>query len=278
MRRLSTILAAPTLAAPTLAAETTAGARVAQRRVLILVTAMALVTATLAASNSLSWRTIGLNYDWLSTAVGNHGAVALLAFIVGHVAIVAVGVPGGGILAVTAGLLFGWQTGIVAALTGAVGGASALLLLARGPLQRALRSRSQHPWVDRMRKGFAQDGLSYLIVLRLIGIPGAIVNLGAAALGMRLKPFVIGTVIGILPPITAFAYLGATLGGGIAAQNAIYRACTSVHPLDADAACPYGIDWSAFPGRELMLAIGLIVGVALLPMMLRKRSAPHATV
>ena len=117
-----------------------------------------------------------------------------------------------------------------------------------------------------------------MIVLRVIGVPGFLVNLGAALLGVQLKPFVLGTLIGILPPVTAFTYLGSVIGVGIAAQNANFSACIAAHPLDADAACPYGIDWSAFPGQELFIAATLLAGLALLPVILKKRSTRHVAV
>ena len=247
------------------------------QRALLLVCFVALVLLALLSYNYASWRTVGLNYEALSAVVAANATLAFVGFLVFHIAVVALGLPGGGILAVTAGVLFGWLTGIAAAMAGAVLGAIAIYLAARTSLGSVFAARSG-PWIERLRSGFAEDGISYLIVLRVIGVPGFLVNLGAALLGVGLKPFVLGTLIGILPPVTAFTYLGSVIAVGIAAQNANFSACIAAHPLDADAACPYGIDWSAFPGQELFIAATLLAGLALLPVILKKRSTRHVAV
>ncbi len=247
------------------------------QRALLLVCSLAFLLLAVLSYNYLSWRAVGLNYEALSAVVGTNATLAFVGFVAFHIAIVALGLPGGGILAVTAGVLFGWLTGIAAAMAGAVLGAIAIFLAARTSLGRVFAARTGL-WIERLRTGFGEDGISYLIVLRVIGVPGFLVNLGAALLGVRLKPFVLGTLIGILPPVTAFTYLGSVIGVGIAAQNANFSACIAAHPLDADAACPYGIDWSAFPGQELFIAATLLAGLALLPVILKKRSTRHVAV
>ncbi len=63
-----------------------------------------------------------------------------------------------------------------------------------------------------MEDGFREDALSYMLVLRLVPLfQFWLVNIVPALLGVPLRTYVIGTVLGIIPG--AFVYAG--LGNGI---------------------------------------------------------------
>ena len=219
--------------------------------------------------NYLSWRAVGLNYEALSAVVGTNATLAFVGFVAFHIAIVALGLPGGGILAVTAGVLFGWLTGIAAAMAGAVLGAQSPSSSPRGrPLvecsQRVRRYGSSASALALVRTGSAHP-----IVLRVIGVPGFLVNLGAALLGVRLKPFVLGTLIGILPPVTAFTYLGSVIGVGIAAQNANFSARRRPSPRRR-CRLPLWHRLERIPrAGKFFIAATLLAGLALLPVILK---------
>src|SRR3546814_17927197 len=69
-----------------------------------------------------------------------------------------------------------------------------------------------------MRAGFQEDALSYLLVLRLIPLfPFWLVNLVPAFLGVSLKVFALGTLIGIIPGSLVYASVGNGLGAIFAA-------------------------------------------------------------
>src|SRR3546814_4387816 len=81
-----------------------------------------------------------------------------------------------------------------------------------------------------MRAGFQEDALSYLLVLRLIPLfPFWLVNLVPAFLGVSLKVFALGTLIGIIPGSLVYASVGNGLGAIFAAgqtdsiKHAIYK-------------------------------------------------------
>ena len=70
-------------------------------------------------------------------------------------------------------------------------------------------------------EGFRRDALSYLLFLRLVpAFPFFIVNIAAALLGVPLKTYVTGTVIGVIPATLAFASIGAGLDSVVAEQDA----------------------------------------------------------
>jgi len=69
------------------------------------------------------------------------------------------------------------------------------------------------PWVRRFEAGFRRNGLNYLLVLRLIPIvPFWLLNLVAGAIGLRLRTYVIGTFVGMIPVTFIYASLGSGLG------------------------------------------------------------------
>ena len=65
----------------------------------------------------------------------------------------------------------------------------------------------------KMREGFNENALSYMLFLRLIpAFPFFVVNLVPAFLGVPLGTYVIGTLLGIIPGSVVFASFGAGIG------------------------------------------------------------------
>jgi uncharacterized membrane protein YdjX (TVP38/TMEM64 family) len=154
---------------------------------------------------------IAENRERVCDLVGAAQAMAALAFIVCYAGLVALSVPGGALLTITGGFLFGPWLGGAYAVVGATLGATVVFLAARAGLA-GLAVRAA-PWVQRLEAGFRRNGLNYLLVLRLIPIfPFWLVNLVAGAVGLRLWVYVLGTFIGIIPVTFIFASLGDGLG------------------------------------------------------------------
>jgi len=64
-----------------------------------------------------------------------------------------------------------------------------------------------------MERGFQENALSYLLVLRLVPIfPFWVVNLVPALLGVPARTFVIGTFFGIIPGTAVYSSVGNGLG------------------------------------------------------------------
>jgi uncharacterized membrane protein YdjX (TVP38/TMEM64 family) len=125
---------------------------------------------------------------------------------------VAFSVPGGAVLTAASGFLFGTVAGAALAVVGATAGAVAVFLAARTALGDTLRRRTG-PWLRRLEDGFRDNALSYLLVLRLMPlIPFWLVNLVPAFLGVPLRIFVLGTLVGIIPGTLIFASVGNGLG------------------------------------------------------------------
>lgn len=148
----------------------------------------------------------------LTGFVATHGLLAAVLFVVGYAVAIAVSLPGGAILTIAGGFMFGTVLGSVYVVIGASLGATALFLAARTAIGEPLRARAG-PALRRMERGFKDNALSYLLFLRLIPIfPFWLVNLVPAFLGVPLKIYVIGTVLGIIPGSVVYASVGNGLG------------------------------------------------------------------
>lgn len=164
----------------------------------------------------LSFDALEQNKAWLEQQVAENAVVTALVFVAVYALSAAFSIPGGAFLTILGGFLFGTVLGSVYAVAGATIGSVAVFLAARTALGEMLRERAGAS-VERMRAGFQEDALNYLLFLRLIPVfPFWLVNLVPAFLGVRLRTYTIGTVIGIAPGSVVYASVGNGVGELIA--------------------------------------------------------------
>ena len=134
-----------------------------------------------------------------------------LVFIVIYAGAVAFSLPGGAVMTIAGGYMFGWIFGTLYVVVAATLGATALFLIAKTALGDALRAKAG-PAIKKMEAGFRENALSYLLVLRLVPLfPFWLVNLVPAFLGVPLRTYVLATLVGIVPGSFVFATFGAGL-------------------------------------------------------------------
>ncbi len=226
----------------------------------------------------LTLKMVGLNYEALRLSIAANLIAALALYVTIYVGVVALSLPGATVLTLAGGLLFGWKIATPVTVAAATAGATIVFLVARSSLGTVVASRVG-PWLARLRKGFSENALSYLLFLRLVpAFPFVVVNLAAAVLGVPLRTYVLGTFLGIIPGTTAIAVVGAGLGSVIKAQNRSYHACLATMPANPEVSCPYRIDTSVLVTKELILALVLLGIVALIPVALKKWRARHAAI
>lgn len=151
------------------------------------------------------------NRALLVVFVQSHGFLSPIVFVAAYVAVVALSLPASTILTLVGGFLFGVPLGVMLSVVGATSGATLLFVIARSALGDMLLERAGST-LSRTAKGFRKDAFSYLLFLRLApAFPFWAVNLAAAALGMRLKPYVTATSIGVIPSAIIYATFGAGL-------------------------------------------------------------------
>ena len=138
--------------------------------------------------------------DRFQVVLAEHRVASVLAFVALYIGAASLSLPGCPILTATGGMLFGWLVGGAATVVGATIGATILFLIARSAVGGMLNERAA-PWLGKLRQGFKENALSYLLFLRLVpAFPFWFVNMAPAVLGVPLKTYVIATFFGIIPP------------------------------------------------------------------------------
>jgi uncharacterized membrane protein YdjX (TVP38/TMEM64 family) len=165
----------------------------------------------------LSWHALAEHQAWLTHVVGTHPVAAGSAYLLLYTLLTALSIPEGAVLTVLGGFLFGTVIGTTLTVLGATAGAVLLFLAVRHALAPALAQRAG-PWLARVRPGLERDGFGYLLAVRLIPVvPFWLLNLASALAGMRLAPYTLATLIGIIPGTAVFTSIGAGLGTLLAA-------------------------------------------------------------
>ncbi len=207
---------------------------------LVVVVALAAVVAILA----------GLpDVEQLREGVTAIGPAAPLVFLLLYAAATLAPVPKN-VLSVAAGLVFGLPAGFVIVLLAALLGALAAFALGR-VLGRDAVERMTGARVARVDALLGRHGLLAVLGVRLVPVlPFTVINYSAGLTAVRLRDYVIGTTLGMIPGTIAFVALGAygtspgrwpfvlaalvlvvlTAGGAIAVQRRMAAARSTVGP------------------------------------------------
>jgi uncharacterized membrane protein YdjX (TVP38/TMEM64 family) len=182
------------------------------RRLLPLLVVLAAGLAALSLQDQFSIEVLREHRATLNAFVTEQAVLAAAAFIALYAATTLLSLPVGAVLTIAGGFLFGVTLGTLYVVIGATVGATAIFLVARGALGDLFRAKAG-PFIQRMEAGFRENAFSYMLVLRLIPLfPFFIVNLVPAFLGVSLRSYVLGTLIGIVPGTLVFNLAGAGLG------------------------------------------------------------------
>ncbi|MCW5729193.1 MAG: TVP38/TMEM64 family protein [Alphaproteobacteria bacterium] len=189
-------------------------ARALARRILPLLAVAAAIAAFFAfgLDRYVTFEALREHRHELLAFVAERPLLAVLAYMVVYAIAVALSLPGGLVLTIAGGFLFGLWLGTLIVVIAATVGATLIFLAARYALGDLLRARAG-PFLKAMEDGFRRDAMSYLLVLRLVPLfPFFVVNLVPAFLGVPLRTYVIATFFGIIPGTFVFASVGAGLG------------------------------------------------------------------
>ncbi len=169
--------------------------------------------------NQAIFETLREHRQSLLAFVADNALLAGAGFFVIYAVAIAFSVPGGAMMTIIGGFLFGPVVAASYVVFAATIGASALFLVARSAVGDRLRGRAG-PWLKKMEAGFQDNAMSYLLVLRLVPLfPFFVVNLVPAFLGVSLRTYVIATFFGIIPGTFVFALAGGGLGSALDASG-----------------------------------------------------------
>jgi len=221
-------------------------------------------------------REIGLNIEAIKSYAEANRFISVAAFAVLYAVAVVVIPPLGAIMTIGGGLVFGALYSVPATVIGATVGATLLFIIVQTSLGEALAQRAG-AWVDKLRDGFRENALSYMLFLRLVpAFPFFVVNVVPGLIGVPLRTYIIGTFIGIIPGTTAFALLGEGAGSVFDSANSEYKACLAANGAEP---CTYSLSFGDLVTTELLLAFAALGVVALIPVVVnkfKKRGKNHA--
>lgn len=160
--------------------------------------------------------------DW-ATSVGPWFP---LAFFAAHVVMTVFPFPRTA-FTLAAGLLFGPLLGIPIAVAASTLSAVIALLLVRTAgwqFSRFLR----HPRVDAVDRRLRERGWPVVLATRMIpAVPFSVLNYAAGASSIRVVPYTLATLVGVLPGTAAIVILGDALTGRVSPLLLVVSLCTA---------------------------------------------------
>ena len=160
--------------------------------------------------------------DW-ATSVGPWFP---LAFLAAHIVVTVFPFPRTA-FTLAAGLIFGPLLGVTIGVVASTVSAVIALLLVRAvgwQLNRLVR----HPKVDSLDARLRQRGWPTVMSMRMIpAVPFSVLNYAAGASAVRVLPYTLATLVGLLPGTTAVVILGDALTGNVSPLLFLVSLCTA---------------------------------------------------
>lgn len=142
--------------------------------------------------------------------------LSVAIFVAVYAGLVAISFPGATLLTIGGGYLFGQWIGTASVVVAATIGATIIFVLAKWVFKDAL-SKQAEGFLAKMERGFREDELNYMFLLRLVpAFPFVAINIGAGVLGVKLRNYVTGTFFGIIPGSFVYVSIGNAIQKGAA--------------------------------------------------------------
>jgi uncharacterized membrane protein YdjX (TVP38/TMEM64 family) len=140
--------------------------------------------------------------------------VSLLALMLLFAVLTASVVPGVFFVTITAGYLFGPWIGGVSTSIAATAGALVVYAVTRSALGESLRRKAERDagLMQAVCTAIDRDTFWYVLGARLaVVVPFHMINIAAGMMAVRLGPYCLATVIGLLPAHIIYCWIGARL-------------------------------------------------------------------
>ncbi len=160
--------------------------------------------------------------DW-ATSVGPWFP---LAFLAAHSLVTVLPFPRTA-FTLAAGLLFGPALGVAIAVVASTLSAVLAMLLIRA-VGWQLNRLIKHPRIDSLDDRLRERGWPAVLAMRMIpAVPFSVLNYTAGASAVRMTPYTVATVAGLLPGTAAVVILGDALTGNVSPLLFLVSACTA---------------------------------------------------
>ncbi len=162
----------------------------------------------------LSLDTIREHGQTFRALTAQHYILALLTLMAVFAVLTASVVPGVFFVTITAGYLFGPWVGGVSTSIAATVGALIVYGVARTALGQSLRQKAARDMglMKKVCDAIDRDTFWYVLASRLaVVVPFHMINVAAGVMAVRLGPYTVATVIGLLPAHIIYCWIGARL-------------------------------------------------------------------
>ncbi len=202
------------------------------------------------------------HYSDISAMVVAHPLLAFLIATGIYTALVVFLLPGVPLLSIPLGLILGWGMAILVTLAATAIGISVLYVLTVWILPRRF-GRGKLNTIDRIAKGLRDDGVGYMLFLRLMPpVPFTLLNIVLPALRVPYVQFILTALIGMFPRLAAYCFAGEGLRGVIDER---INACAVQDPP-----CVPDFSLADFVTTEIVVATGLLAVVSLAPIVMKR--------
>lgn len=189
----------------------------------------------------------------LLDAVRAHPWISRLAYVGLLTLVTATGIPASILVIIGGGLVFGEVQGTALSSVGLLLGSLLLFLASRFAFEAGRRPAPK--LAERLRHGYARHPLNYTLFLRFVPVfPFGGVSVALAWLRCPLWLFVTATYLGGTLMLIFETAIGADLGRNL--QSGVR------------------LDWRLLLDPHLLLPLGALAALALLPILIHRRSAP----
>lgn len=162
-------------------------------------------------SSYLSFSSLKQYRDDLKDFVEKAPLLAPIIYIAVYIAVVALSIPGAIFLTLLGGFIFDQPFSSLYTVFAASTGAFVVFSIAKYAFEEHLEKKVA-PYLQNIKKGMHENGVYYLLFLRLVPLfPFWLVNLAPAFLNVRNSTFYWTSLLGILPGSIVFCQIGSGL-------------------------------------------------------------------
>lgn len=194
-----------------------------------------------------------LDCGTIQNYINSWGLWAPLLFIGLYILSTVAFIPGI-LVTMMAGMAFGPWWGTLVVSIGSTLGATLAFVIARYLARESVESfLSKQAWFKRFKDSIEENGFNFVIFVRLVPIfPFNGLNYACGLAPLKIKDYVLGSLLGMLPGTFAYVYLGAA---GCQLIDSVVRGDISRIPPDVR--------------NTLLIAIALLAFLSFLPIILR---------
>ncbi len=181
--------------------------------------------------------------DDLVNLARNHPIIASLSYLGAYLALGLFGLPGSTMLNLAAGVLFEFWTGLLLVILGSTL-ASALAFFSFRYLFRSYVDAKVRSRFPRLEEDLEREGGYFVFAMRMFPvIPYSVTNLVLAVSPVRFLPYLVLSLVGLLPRYLLYVYAGANLGQVRGPDDLFSPALIGV--LAVLAVLPWALKWAA---------------------------------